>query len=80
MRLNFIERSREELRIIDSRLNEISTKDINIFDTILKIDRYIEAAEKGANVIAIQRPTIPKKVSPNSSQIRTYLSQFLFFL
>ena len=65
----YVARAKEELTIIEARFNDLSTADSNIVNTILSIDRYIVSAEKGASVLAIQRPTMPKKVSPKSSLI-----------
>ena len=41
----------------------------SVISDILSIDRYISAAEKGANALIIQRPTMPKKKSPIPSLI-----------
>jgi len=65
----YVARAKEELTIIEARFKDLSTADSNIVNTILSIDRYIVSAEKGASVLAIQRPTKPKKVSPKSSLI-----------
>ena len=65
----YVVRAKEELKIIEARFKDLSTADSNIVNTILSIDRYIVSAERGASVLTIQRPTMPKKVSPNSSLI-----------
>ena len=65
----YVVRAKEELTIIEARFKDLSTADSKIVNTILSIDRYIVSAEKGASVLAIQRPTMPKKVSPKSSLI-----------
>lgn len=65
----YVVRAKEELKIIDARFKDLSSADSNIVNTVLSIDRYIVSAEKGAKVLAIQRPTMPKKVSPKSSLI-----------
>ena len=65
----YVVRAKEELSIIEARFKDLSTADSNIVNTILDIDRYIASAESGTSVLAIQRPTIPKKVSPKSSLI-----------
>ncbi|WP_443643460.1 Wzz/FepE/Etk N-terminal domain-containing protein [Candidatus Levibacter sp. Uisw_134_01] len=62
----YVVRAKEELKIIEERLKDLTTADNNILDILLPIDRYIISAEKGANVLAIQRPKAPEKVSPNS--------------
>ena len=65
----YVVRAKEELNIIDARFKNLGLADSNIVDTVLSIDRYIVTAEKGANVLAIQHPTMPKKVSPKVSLI-----------
>ena len=65
----YVVRAKEELNIIDARFKDLGSADSNIVDTVLSIDRYIVTAEKGAKVLAIQRPTMPKKVSPKVSLI-----------
>ena len=65
----YVVRAKEELKIIDARFKDLSSADSNIVNTVLSIDRYIVSAEKGAKVVAIQRPTMPKKVSPKVSLI-----------
>ena len=60
----YVVRAKAELKIIDARFKDLSTADSNIVETVLSIDRYIVSAEKGAKVLAVQRPTMPKKVSP----------------
>ena len=65
----YVVRAKEELKSIDARFNDLGSADSNIVNTVLLIDRYIVTAEKGAKVLAIQRPTMPKKVSPKSSLI-----------
>jgi len=65
----YVVRAKEELAIIESRFKDLSTADSTIVNTILSIDRYIVSAERGSNVLTIQRPTMPKKVSPKSTLI-----------
>ena len=65
----YVVRAKEELKIIDARFKNLGSADSNIVDIVLSIDRYIVTAEKGAKVLAIQRPTMPKKVSPKVSLI-----------
>lgn len=62
--------SNKELEIINSRIKEGHlTLDNEIVRTIRSIDRYIVAADKGANVLAIQRPTMPKTIQPKQKQL-----------
>jgi len=65
----YVVRAKEELSIIESRFKDLSTADSTIVNTILSIDRYIVSAERGSNVLTIQRPTMPKKVSPKSTLV-----------
>ena len=65
----YVVRAKEELKIIDARFKDLTSADSNIVNTVLSLDRYIVSAEKGAKVLAIQRPTMPKKVSPIVSLI-----------
>ena len=60
----YVVRAKEELNIIDARFKDLGSADSNIVNTVLSIDRYIVTSEKGAKVLAIQRPAMPKKVSP----------------
>ena len=65
----YVVRAKKELKMIDGRFKDLSTSDIGIVNLMLSVDRYIVTAQKGTKVIAIQRPTLPKKVSPKSSLI-----------
>jgi capsular polysaccharide biosynthesis protein len=65
----YVVRAKEELNIINARFKDLGSADSNIVNTVLSIDRYIVTAEKGAKVLTIQHPTMPKKVSPKSSLI-----------
>ena len=60
----YVVRGKEELNIIDVRFKDLGSADSNIVNTVLSVDRYIASAEKGANVLSIQHPTMPEKVSP----------------
>ena len=65
----YVARSRDELKIIESRFKDLSSAGGSIIQSVLSIDRYIVSAEKGANVFTIQRPTKPKNLSPKPSLI-----------
>ena len=65
----YVVRANEELKIIESRFNELSLADSTIVQTVLLIDRYIVMADKGANALSIQPPTMPEKVSPKPTLI-----------
>ena len=62
----YVVRAKKELKMIDERFKDLSTSDIGIVNLMLSVDRYIVTAQTGTKVIAIQRPTMPKKVSPKS--------------
>ena len=60
----YLVRTKDELKIIEARFKDLGTADSSIVNTVLALDRYVVSAKKGARVIAIQRPTKPKKVTP----------------
>ena len=64
LKVEYIERAKDELNIIETRFKDFSTANDAIISQILTIDRYVVSATNGAKVITIQRPTMPKKVSP----------------
>ena len=57
----YVLRARDELKMLESRFNDLGSADITIVETVLSIDRYIVSAEQGRNVFVIQHPTMPKK-------------------
>ena len=65
---NYAMRARSELNLIERRFNNISTAgtDNNIIQTLLSIDRFIASLENGGDVLTIEKPTIPEKVSPKT--------------
>jgi len=63
----YLVRAKEELTIIEARFKYFSATGSNIVNSILSIDRYIVSAKRGASVLTIQRPSMPQKVSPQSS-------------
>ena len=65
----YASRANDELKIIETRFKDLSSAESSIVQTVLSIDRYIASAEKGDNVLSIERPSVPKKVSPKSSLI-----------
>jgi hypothetical protein len=62
----YVVRSKEELEIIKSLFKYPLSLNNNIVSTITSINRYIKTADRGANVLDIQRPTIPKKIESKS--------------
>lgn len=65
----YVFRAKEEISIIEARFKDLASSDSSIVNTLLSIDRYIVTSKKGASTIAIQPPTIPKKISPSFSLI-----------
>ena len=65
----YVSRSNDELKIIETRFKDLSSAESSIIQTVLSIDRYIALAENGDNVLSIKRPSAPKKVAPKSSLI-----------
>ena len=59
-------RAMAELKLIETRAKDLVAVDNAIIQNILVIDRYLAAIETGANVFAINRPTMPKKTEPKS--------------
>jgi len=66
-------RANDEINILESHYKNLQGKNNNnvssIVHTLLSIDRFVVSAEKGTNLLKIRHPTIPKKISPISSQI-----------
>ena len=69
LRVEYVNRAKEELKIIETRFKDFSDASDGVVKQILNIDRYIVSAEKGANVLLIKRPTLPEKISPKTSLI-----------
>jgi len=65
----YVSRANDELKIIETRFKDLTLAESSIVQTVLSIDRYIASAEKGDNVLSIERPSTPKKVAPKSSLI-----------
>ena len=51
-------RARSELEIYEARFNDLKASNESVIRNVLSIDRYIVAAERGANVLKISRPTL----------------------
>ena len=65
----YVSRANDELKIIETRFEDLSSTESNIVQTVLEIDRYIASAKNGDNVLFFERPSVPKKVGPKSSLI-----------
>lgn len=68
----YIERAKEEQKLIEARFKDLNKTYSNIFEISLAIDRYIDTADDNGFVFAIQRPTIPKKVSIKDSLVLAF--------
>ena len=64
LKIEYVLRAKDELNIIETRFKDFSTANDAIIFQLLAVDRFIVAANKGAAIFSIQRPTLPKKVSP----------------
>ena len=63
---DYVVRAKDELKIFKLRQKDLAVGDYTMSETIVLLDRFILSVEKGTNVLWIQNPTIPEKVSPNS--------------
>ena len=59
LKADYVSRARSELEIYEARFNDLKSSNESIIRNVLSIDRYIVAAERGANVLKISRPTLP---------------------
>jgi len=55
--------------MIEARFNDVGTMSDNVIQNLLATGRFIVTAEKGGDVLSIQRPTFPIKISPKASLI-----------
>ena len=63
LKSDYVSRARSELEIYEARFNDLKASNESIIRNVLSIDRYIVAAERGANVLKISRPTLPSRKS-----------------
>jgi len=61
---DYVLRAKDELKIIETRFQNLQSSDISIVNNLLNIDRYIISVERGSKVITLNPPTFPKKISP----------------
>ena len=64
---DYILRANDELKIIEKRYNKINVQDSIMVNDMLSLERYIDTAYQGSSVFAVQRPSMPRKVSMKSS-------------
>lgn len=60
---HYVSRARAEMEIYEARFNDLKSSDESIIRNVLSIDRYIVAAERGAKVLKVNRPTLPKETT-----------------
>ena len=63
LKADYVSRARSELEIYEARFSDLKASNESIIRNVLSIDRYIVAAERGANVLKISRPTLPSRKS-----------------
>ena len=61
---DYVLRAKDELKIIETRFQNLQSSDISIVNNVLNIDRYIVSVERGSKVMTLNSPTFPKKISP----------------
>lgn len=77
LKKEYVVRAHEELQIIDARLASFPGMNNNM-ETVLAIDRYIFLADKGASVLDIQRPTIPKLIETRFKSVPLLVLSIIF--
>ena len=71
LKRDYVYQAKNDLKNTEVLLKDGGSVDGDALESILSVKRFVNEAEKGANVLNIQRPTMPKKVSPKSSLILT---------
>ena len=66
---DYVYQAKNDLKNTEVLFKDGGSVDGDALESILSVKRFIDEAEKGANVLNIQRPTMPKKVSPKVSLI-----------
>ncbi len=60
----YVFRAKKELKLISSKIKDFPETEPFIIDKTLPNERFITSIEMGKNVFNIQRPSVPKKISP----------------
>jgi len=65
---NYGMRATAELNLIKGRFEDLfaDRADSNIIEILLSIDRFIASLDNGGDVLTMEKPTIPEKVSPKT--------------
>jgi len=66
---DYVRKAKTDIQNIDLILKNGGSIDGMALNTVLAIKAFVKSVEQGANVLVIERPTIPKKISPKSSLI-----------
>jgi len=69
LKRDYVYQAKNDLKNTEVLIKNGGALDGNALESIISVKRFIDELEKGANVLTIQRPTMPKKVSPKSSLI-----------
>ena len=75
---DYVVRSNEELDFFKSLRKDSLYRNNYIVQNIFSIKKYIFAADKGANILAIQRPTMPKTIQQRQSKHFLILAVSIF--
>lgn len=62
LKSQYVVRSKQELHIIETRFKNYTSVD-TIISKLLDVDRFIVSIGRGGNVLNINRPSVPKKVT-----------------
>ena len=66
---DYANQAKNDLKNAEVLIKKGGAVDGSALENLLSVKRFIDEVEKGANVLIIQRPTMPEKVSPKSSII-----------
>lgn len=69
LREDYINLSQEEQAVLQALYKDHEEANSSFAEALLSVDRYLMMADRGANVLSITRPAMPKKVSPKSHLI-----------
>ena len=69
LKKDYVYQAKNDLKTTEVLFKNGGSVSGDAFESILSIKTFIDSTEKGANVLTIQRPTMPKKVSHKTSLI-----------
>jgi capsular polysaccharide biosynthesis protein len=72
LKKEYVNRAQDEIKIIDSRMKVLPSSEVDFVNLFLSLNRFVVSAKKGSEILSIQNPTFPKKISP------PYLLVFFF--